>query len=292
MKAGLLAVVLILAGCAGKPPPDAPSDATLQRELNAGRSALALERPAQAVASYRAALVRAEMRDDLTAIQDAGFNLAVAQLRAGADADALATARAVRAELARRGGTPSPALDLAEATALYRVGDWRAAQRLAVGVWGSSDAVATVRATFLLGLIADGNADLAGLRGARAALPGAGADEAGADAGELDARMHLRAKEWRAARDAAEKTATTRRDLLDYRGLARALGLAAAAAAELGDRDAAADLYLRAGRSAASQNDGKAARNWLGRAIGFTRDPDVLRKARAALAELTDREKK
>jgi hypothetical protein len=32
--------------------------------------------------------------------------------------------------------------------------------------------------------------------------------------------------------------------------------------------------------------------DWLGRAIGLARDPDVLRKARAALAELTDREKK
>ena len=288
MKGALPVLLLILSGCGGKPPPSAPPDPTLQREQNAGRAALSLERPAQAIENYKAALVRAEIRDDPDAIADMGFNLAVAQLRAGLAADALATTRRVRSDLTRRGLAAMPVLDLAEATALYRIGDTRSAAQLADRVRLAGDATAAARAGFLLGLIADGNADLPGLRAARTALPAGATGEAATDAAELDARIAFRTGQSVAARAGAAVVVRARRDLLDYRGLARALALEAAAAEQGGDRDAAADLYLRAGRSAASQGDRKPARDWLSRAIAIGRDPDVLSQARTVLRGLAD----
>jgi len=189
MKRALIVLLLAVSGCGGKSPPSMSVDATLQREQNAGRSALSLEHPAQAVANYKAALVRAEIRDDPDAIADIGFNLAVAQLRAGTASDALATTRAVRTELARRGIAAVPAHDLAEATALYRTGDIHAAARLADGVRGSSDTAAAARAAFLRGLIADGASDLAGLSATRASLSATGSGEVVTDTAELDARI-------------------------------------------------------------------------------------------------------
>jgi len=283
VRRALLVVLLTLAGCGGTSLPTPPSDPTLLREQNAGRSALSLERPAQAVENYKAALVRAEIRDDPGAIADMGFNLAVAQLRAGSAADALATTRSVRSELARRDIATMPALDLAEATALYRTGDTRSAAQLADGIRASADPASAARAAFLLGLIADGNADLQGLRVARTALPPAAAGEVATDAAELDARIAFRSGQWAEARASAAFVVRARRDLLDYRGLARALALEAAVVEQTGDRDAAADLYLRAGRSAGSQDDRKSARDWLGRAIAIGRDPDVLSQARTVL---------
>jgi hypothetical protein len=81
---GRVAIVLALAlaACGGsEPPPAAPSDETLSRDTRAGRLAYLQERPEEAIAQYRAALARAQARDDITAIGDLGYNLAVAELR-------------------------------------------------------------------------------------------------------------------------------------------------------------------------------------------------------------------
>jgi predicted ATPase len=48
----------------------------------------------------------------------------------------------------------------------------------------------------------------------------------------------------------------------------------------------AADLYLRAGRSAAAQSDAGTARPWLERALSLTRDSSTEEAARTALAGL------
>ena len=60
-----------------------------------------------------------------------------------------------------------------------------------------------------------------------------------------------------------------RQATLDYRGLARALAIEATAAQRGGNEAAAADLFLRAGRSAAMQGDKNNARVWLSRAISL-----------------------
>ncbi|MBV8094322.1 MAG: hypothetical protein JO110_14085 [Acetobacteraceae bacterium] len=64
------------------------------------------ERPLEAITQYRAALVRAEAREDLPAIADFSYDIAVAQFQAGQPAAALDTVAMLRAELWR----PAPIL--------------------------------------------------------------------------------------------------------------------------------------------------------------------------------------
>jgi hypothetical protein len=252
----------------------------------AGRLAFDLDRPSEAVAQYHAALRQAEARDDLAAIGDLSFNLAVAQLRANQPQDALATAQVARAELLRRGSTPFPALGLAEATALYRMGEGRKADSLASEIEKSGDADAASGASFLRGLIADETGDVAGLRGAVARLAGVAAPVPEADRLELQARLALRQNDLSSAGTWAIRAAAIRQEILDYRGMARALAVAGSSAERSGKLEAAADLYLRAGRSAAAQSDPGTARPWLEHVLRLTGDPATAEAAKTALTEL------
>jgi hypothetical protein len=261
----------------------------LVREGQAARASYSLERPAEAMTQYRAALTRSRARDDTAAIADFGFDLTVAELRANQPAQALADSRALRADLARRGVASFPALDLVEATALYRTNAKPEADRIAAEVQRSPDPGAVAGATFLRGLIADERGDVAGLRAASVALNSANASQnarknvpadAPGDAAELQARLALRNGDPATARRLAEESSDLRREAMDYRGVARALSLAASAAEQQGDLEGAAALYLRAGRSAAAQGDAAAARPWLRDARRLSHDP-ALRKAAA-----------
>jgi tetratricopeptide (TPR) repeat protein len=255
-------VLALLAGCssASKEP---PGDATLSRLGRAGDVAFNLEQPTQAAEQYQAALARARTRDDASAIADAGFNLATAQLRAGQPRAALATARRLQAELARR-GISDPAFDLVAATALFRLDDLVAADTTAARLTGSPKPGLADTAWFLRGLIADRQGNRSGLATAAASLSETA--DAG-DAAELQARLsHDRAM--------ALHAADLRRDILDYRGMARCLALAAQYTA---DASSAADLYLRAARSAAAQGDTQQARAWL--AAARERAPDAALRA-------------
>jgi hypothetical protein len=266
--AGLLAAGL--AACAS-PPGGPPSDRALAQFVHAGGNAYDLERPEQAVTAYRAALTRARMRDDASAIADAGFDLAAAQLRAGDSQGAIATAREVQQELGRR-GRGDPGLDLVVATALFRQNDAAAADRIAARLAAGDEEVADA-AWFLRGLIADSRGDRVMLASALAALSPAAEP---ADRMELLARLNHDSA-------LALNAADVRREQLDYRGMARALALAAQFT---GDPGVAADLYLRAGRSAAGRGDAAQAKAWLGKARQLSPDPAVRAAATAALTGL------
>ncbi len=267
-------VALVLAGCGGASAPQAPQDETLRRDTQAARLAFRQERPEDAIVQYRSALRRAGVRDDLTAIGDLGYNLAVAELAANRPQDALATVRTIRAELRRRGGAQPADLDLVEATALFRTGAIEAADRHAAAAQAAGGATGA-RASLLRGIIADQRNDIAGLRAAFAALETASTAEARADRDELAARLGLRDGDPVAARAVAERAADLRRAVMDYRGLARALALAGDAARAAGQAEDAADLYLRAGRSAAAQGDPDHARLWLQQAMTLTASPSL-----------------
>ena len=127
-----LAWLILLAGCGGSPGATTPQDETLQRLAHAGDIAYTLEEPGQAADQYRAALARARQRDDAAAIDDAGFNLATAELRENRPKAAMATAQEIGAEIARR-GVVDPALDLITATALFRLDKPDAADRVGSG---------------------------------------------------------------------------------------------------------------------------------------------------------------
>jgi len=275
-----------LGGCGGSKAPSQPVDPVMERQADAGQAALATEHPEQAIKQFSDALARARERDDADAIGDLGFDLAVAELRANQPDAALKTARETEAELTRRGIAASPPLLLAEAIALYRLGQPRTADALALRVESGTDPDAAARAAFVRGLIADDASDAAGLRAAFdriAHVPGA---EHQADATELSARLALREGDLARARSQAEQAANSRRDLLDYRSLARCLALAARAAELAGDRAAAADLYLRAGRSAAAQQDEKSARQWLTRALSLSSDASLKQSAQGILTTM------
>jgi hypothetical protein len=252
----------------------------LQRQTHAGQLAFELERNEEAAAQYRTALSRAQARDDPDAIGDTGYNLAVAELRDDAPEKALADARATRIELERRGSKPFPALLLAEATALYRTGAAAEADRAAQRIQRSEDAAdAVARATFLRGLIADDRGDEAGLATAADALTTAKTPPFEADSAELSARLALRRGDPARAREQAAHAAGLRQATLDYRGLARALAIEGVAVERAGDKIAAADLFLRAGRSAAAQGDKTSARDWLRRAMSLAPGRPVGRDA-------------
>jgi len=266
----------VLAGCTASPGAATPQDETLRRLTNAGDAAYNLEEPGQAAEQYRAALGRARQRDDAAAIDDAGFNLATAELRENQPNAAMATARELRAELARR-GVADPAFDLITATALFRLDDLAPADRVAAPLTGGRDKALADAAWFLRGLIADKQGDGGVLRQAAAALSPA------ADAGD---KAELRA---RMAHDPALAlhAADLRRDALDYRGMARVLALAAEYTP---DPATSADLFLRAGQSAAEQHDAAQARIWLVRVRAEAPDPAVRAEAERILRSLPVRD--
>jgi hypothetical protein len=276
-----LLLPLLLADCGGSAPDTGapPTDEMLQRETHAGQLAFELERNEEAATQYRTALNRAQERDDADAISDTGYDLAVAELRANAPDKALADAQATRIDLERRGAKPFPALLLAEATALYRTGAMAEADRAAQRVQQSEDADAVAGATFLRGLIADDRGDEAGLAAAADALTRAKTPPYEADSAELSARLALRRADVARARQQAARAADLRQATLDYRGLARALAIEGTAAERAGNKIAAADLFLRAGRSAAAQEDKTSARAWLRRATSLAPGQPVARDA-------------
>jgi len=240
------------------------------------------------VTQYHAALVRAQERDDVTAIAITGYDMAVAQLRANQPKAALGTVRTIRAELARRSKVGFAELDLLEATALYRLGEHNAADRTAATLVQGGNAEVTARAAFLRGLIADERNDPVVLLAMRQAIGTSNDVDLRADAAELNARILRRQAAWGPARAAAIQAADLRREMLDYRGMVRALSLAADVAERSRDRAAAADLYLRAGRSAADQSDAVEARRLIQRAITLSADPQLRNAARTALAGLAN----
>jgi hypothetical protein len=273
MRWGLI-VLMLLAGCSSRPK-TAPQDPTLTRFDHAGDIAYNLEEPNQAVVQYRAALARARTRDDAGAIADAGFNLATAQIRAGQPRDAMRTAKELQLELKRR-GIVDPQFDLISAIALFRLHDLSASDRVAAELTGGKDPKLADSAWFLRGLIADERHDRPGLQKAAASMT-SGADPA--DVAELQSRLSQSAA-------LALHAADLRRDRLDYRGMARALALAAHFTAI---DSAAADLYLRAGRSAAAQGDHADARIWLGKARQLAQDTALRSDADQALHDLPSR---
>lgn len=281
-------IALLCAACGGTPSPE-PPDPTLARQTRTAMLAWQQDRPAQAAELFREALRRAYARDDLEAIADLAASLAAAELRLGNAEAARDTAAAARAEVNRRGGTMPAELPLAEAAARWRLGDAAGARALTAAITAGE---AAARARFIEGLIAADAGDGVALAAARSALPSTEVPDLLADRLELDGRAALLAGDAAAARSALLRAAGHRQEARDYPGMARALALAGGAAAREGRIAEAADLALRAGRSAAVNGDARAAREWLDQAVRLARQAgsaDVLAAAEAEQRHLAAR---
>ena len=269
-----LPAAMALGACGGAPAdPGPPGDVRIERASNAGAQALALDQPVEAARQYRQALAHAYERDDADAIADLGFNLAVAQLRAGAADEALRTVRQTRAELERRRRPVLPELMLVEAAAAWRMGAadraFAAAQDVLSASPLSPDTAA--RAWFIQGLVFSQRGDAVGVGRALSALRASTQPDLEADRLELQGHAARLAGSHAPAARAFEDAVDQRRIALDYRGMARALAHAGDASLSAGRTVDAAALLMRAGRSALFHGDTAAGRALLERAAGLAR---------------------
>ena len=295
--ARLLPIVctLALAACGGGTPTDAgpPPDIKLDQANKAGTQALSMDMPALAVRQYKVALSRAYERDDAGASADVAYNLALAQMKAGDPRAAVATAREARTELERRRATVPSELMLVQAAAAYRAGDTAGAAAAAQEVLdkGARDPDAVPRAWFIRGLVAADRGDGPALAQCIAALPPSRQADLEGDRQELLGRQALLDNRPADALSLFEQSAANRQQALDYRGMARALSLAGDAALRTGRTADAADLFLRAGRSALLQGDTAIAMPLLTRAedlakrTGQSGIVDEVNRQRRATAE-------
>ena len=251
--------MLVLAACGRGGPVDTgpPPDVKLDQANKAGTQALSMDLPSVAVRQYKVALSRAYERDDAGAIGDVSYNLALAQMKAGDPKAAIGTAREARAELNRRRAAVPPELILVRSPPAYRSGDLGGAGAAAQEVLdrGAKDPDVVARPRFFRGLVAADRGDSAGLAQAIAALPPSKQADIEADRQELKGRAALLGNQPAEALALFEQSAANRQQALDYRGMARALSLAGDAAVRASRASDAADLFLRAGRSALLQGD-------------------------------------
>jgi tetratricopeptide (TPR) repeat protein len=287
---------LALAACGGSPvDPGPPPDAKLDQANRAGSQALSMDMPSLAVSQYKTALQRAYERDDAGAIADVSYNLALAQMRAGDAKAAIATVRDAQRDLERRRAAVPAELFLVLAAASYRSNDFAAADSAAQQALSrtSGDSDTAPRAWFIRGLVAAQRGDGQGLAQAIAALPPSKQADLQADREELEGRAALLDNRPAEALALFQRAAANRQQALDYRGMARALSSAADAAERSGQAAEAADLLLRAGRSALLQGDNATALPLLRRAEETARQTgqsgivDEVARLRKAAAERT-----
>jgi tetratricopeptide (TPR) repeat protein len=296
----VLASLILLAGCtaaAPAPEPTAPVDDELMSGWRLARFAFEERQYDQAAQLYARVLERAYARDDLGAIGDVGYELAVVRLRQLDPPAAAEQTRRTRDELRRRGDEPFAELYLVEAVALYEMGEPAGAEAMAdqaIALAPQPTDPVALRAWFLEGRIAADRADADALARALDALDAGGRvqnPELEADRLELTGRRELLDGRPDRALPALRASADLRRDAKDYLGMARVLALAGEAAERADLTADAADLYFRAGRSAEVEGAFADARRWLGAAARLAETAgqnEILAQANDRLARLAE----
>ncbi len=295
-RSGVLAaaaLTLVACGSSGRHEEAEPRDLKLEQASSAGTQALAMDLPGVAVRQYQVALTRAYERDDTAAIADSGYNLALAQMKAGNAKGAIASVRSVQSELARRHAPVPAELSLVQAAASYRLGDADGATAAARQALErpAADVDTVPRAWFIRGLVAADRSDRTSLAEAMAALKPAKSADLEADRFELGGRAALLDNQPANALPQFVRSAAGRQQTLDYRGMARALSWAGDASLRLGREADAVDYFLRAGRSALLQGDSAMALPLLKRAEELARQSgqdsivdEIVRLRRSAAA--------
>jgi tetratricopeptide (TPR) repeat protein len=278
-----------LVGCSSVPTEQSRSevDEEFERTNRAARMAYDNGKLQQAVGLYRQALERAYVLDDLNAIVDSHYNLAVCLTGLNSYVEALERVNQSKAELARTNQNIPADILLLEATIVYRMGKqdeaWQLTDMILLYPSRRSEAIQS-KAHFLRGLIAGERDDTHQLRKEIASLGKPSAVGLRADREELVGRLAMAESNWNEAIEAFDRTAEFRRDDFDYVEMVNALALAAWACEQAGKLSEASKRYLRAGRSAARQGENRDALNWLNRAeklAGEAGDESTAKQARS-----------
>lgn len=234
--------VLTLGGCSSSvtkgPKPDQP----YEDAMDTGKSVYGIGQATQAEAQYRTAMDRALIRDDATAIHEAGFNLATVLLAEDEPQKALQSLGETETALSLRGVADTSDLAVIRAAALYRLHDTVFASQAVARALQSPDMGIRERAIYLSGLIAADLRQDTVLAQRMNDLSAFREISAQVDQQELAARLNLLRGQPELASSEALSVVKNRRDALDYRGMRRALALAADAADAAGHQRQAAVL--------------------------------------------------
>ena len=268
---GLCAVVCLCAwaGCGGarQVKSDMPgTDREYDRYSRMARVAFENGQNSQAIEGYKKALVRAYITDDLNAIVDTRYNLAVCHLRQGHYPDALENVEKAQQELLSAGRPVSADLLLVQAVALYHNGTpgrvWQISEEI-LSVQPAPSPETLPRTHFLRGRIAADRGESEQLRLEITALGEPSVPGLRADRIELIGRLAMLEGRWDDAVTTLDQAARMRASNRNYRPMATALATAAKAC-ERGQRpEDGAYRYLRAARSAALSGDTARATAWL-----------------------------
>jgi tetratricopeptide (TPR) repeat protein len=267
----LILILLAVFGCGSSAPVETQSsvDEEFERTNRAARMAFDNGRLQQAVELYEQVLERAYILDDLNAIVDSKYNLAVCHTGLNDYRQALERVNQAKFELVRANrGIPTDVL-LLEATIQHRTGKLDEAWRLTDQILLESNrsSVGVLSKTHVLrGLIANQKGDISQLRSEIASLDTPATIGLRADREELVGLLSMAESNWNEAIEAFDHSAEFRREDFDYSGMVKALAQAAQACEQAGKWSEASKRYLRAGRSAAQQGQNPDALRWLNRA--------------------------
>jgi len=261
--------LFIWTGCGGsrQVKTDVPgSDREFDRNSRMARVAFENGQISQAIEGYKRALARAYITDDLNAIVDTRYNLAVCHLRKGNYAAALENVERAREELLTAGLPVSADLLLVQAVAFYHEGPpgraWQISEEI-LSVQPAPSPGTVSRTHFLRGRMAADRGDTEQLRLeitglGEPSIPGLQADRL-----ELIGRLAMLDGRWDDAVTALDQAARLRAANRNYRTMATVLATAAQASERAHRPEDAAYRYLRAARSAALSGETERATVWL-----------------------------
>lgn len=289
-----LTAFLWLTAC-GVSQKEPPKDDPLQRTMDVAKQGVFYNRLQQAEIDYKKAYQYALTRDDERDIENVGYNLAVVQLDMNKLQTTYTTIQAVRNELYLRNAMSSPQLDLVEAAVLYRLHRENEALRLLQNAVQTSQEDIQERAYFFMGLIAKDQNNMALLSESVQRLDQiflnnkhAKKEESWkADQGELHAWLAYKNGKYDEAITTAQFVETSRRQQIEYRGMVRALVIQAMSDQAKGNLQQAAQLYIRAGKSARFLKEYTDAKRYLSQAIALHADQITLNLASRELTIVT-----
>jgi tetratricopeptide (TPR) repeat protein len=267
----LVSAILVFGGCGSSAQVQkAPViDEDLERFNRAAQQAFENGRLQQAASFYRNALERAYIRDDFKAVLDAQYNMAICLINLQSYVEAFEVIQQAKAEMAMAGHSREADFLLLEATVLRLREDLDAAWKITDQILASTPRASSIvqgKTYFLRGLIASQQGNTERLRETIISMGQPNSPVLRADRHELLGHLAMAEQNWEEAIQAFEAATDLRRESRDYRGMVKALALAAEASEKAGHADKASVRYLRAGRSAALQGQFDDAWNWLNQA--------------------------